>query len=91
MKKNEAKTFLPGMIFSAPVYPVHIRNNLLVPSDIAIQKKDIDKKKDIDNLISLGYNIVSAEEGETIDFFAGKSFFIASRALDPKEIAKKRA
>ena len=53
MKKIEVKTLIPGMVFSAPVYIEG--NNLLVPAGIAIRKKDID------HLISWGYDVVSTE------------------------------
>ncbi|MDR1506987.1 MAG: HD-GYP domain-containing protein [Treponema sp.] len=53
MKKIDVKTLTPGMIFSSPVYIEG--NNLLVPAGIAIRKKDIE------HLVSWGYNTVSTD------------------------------
>jgi HD-GYP domain-containing protein (c-di-GMP phosphodiesterase class II) len=53
MKKIDVKTLTPGMVFSAPVYIEG--NNLLVPAGIAIRKKDIER------LISWGYDTVSTD------------------------------
>jgi HD-GYP domain-containing protein (c-di-GMP phosphodiesterase class II) len=53
MKKIDVKTLTPGMVFSSPVYIEG--NNLLVPAGIAIRKKDIER------LISWGYDTVSTD------------------------------
>jgi HD-GYP domain-containing protein (c-di-GMP phosphodiesterase class II) len=54
MKEINVSTLKPGMVFSAPVYIEG--DNLLVPAGIAIRKKDIDQ------LVSWGYDTVSTED-----------------------------